>query len=145
MKDHRGRRECERWGNKYSSYIYLWALQVRLPEGPQGQWMRSFWTDTEWVIHRWLPCINTGVRSKPHLEAMAVSDARSNTWEKMVSLHADILCAFGKSLSRPGCRLSEDCTCPFTTSVMKDSPDREESGGDKGSSVIRRCFFHHWG
>lgn len=33
-----------------------------------------------------------GTHFKPHLEAIAVLDAKSNTWKKMVSFHADTMC-----------------------------------------------------
>lgn len=58
--------ECERRRSKYSSYIYLWALlKSRWPDGPQQQWMRSFWEGTEWAIHKLLPCTNTGHTLNP--------------------------------------------------------------------------------
>ena len=107
--------ECERRRCKYSSYIYLWALlKSRQPSGPQRLWMRSFWKGTEWAIHKVLPCINTGRIFKPHLEAIAVSDANSNTSEKRKwSAFRHIPLRF-LTFSFMGLdSLSKECTCPF--------------------------------
>lgn len=66
-----------------------------------------------------------GAHFKPHLEAIAVSDANSNTLEKIktLSFHAHTLWVL--TFSSTGLdALSKDCTCPLSIdSNMKDSPD----------------------
>lgn len=59
---------------------------------------------------------------KPHLEAIALSDANSNTSEKRKwSAFTRIPCGF-LTFSFTGLDvLSEDCTCPFTGSNMRVS------------------------
>lgn len=90
--------------------------------------MGSFWKGTEWAIHKLLPCTNMGALFKPHLEAVAVSDASSNTRKKKNGqLSCTYFAVFTFRLTGLDAT-SKACTCPFTDSDMKDSSDMGRSG-----------------
>lgn len=139
--------------HKYSSHIYLWALlKSRQPEGPRRRWMRSFWSDTEWAIHKLLPCINTGrILKTPPSGSYSRVPKPTQTHErkqpaftqKPPAFHIIPLC---RALAHRRGKKKKGRTCPFSWKTLPIGNILETRGPSVSKErTHRNLTFRRWG